>query len=182
MHLLFSGGTMVFRKEIALTCVAAALVAVLQLSAAAAPTCSSDSDCSGGQRCVEHFNMSVNSNCDSYKYCIDVSDTSCSCSDGYTCRLMDCPRSPYECLYLEDTTHRCGASNAPVCKGDETCAYVFNLVFCYKCPCYGQFNVTCLKQSSQYPACGPNSIATLYGTEYTCDGCRSASTVLVAPN
>ncbi|XP_075722719.1 uncharacterized protein LOC142761623 [Rhipicephalus microplus] len=182
MHLLFSGGTMVFRKEIALTCVAAALVAVLQLSAAAAPTCSSDSDCSGGQRCVEHFNMSVNSNCDSYKYCIDVSDTSCSCSDGYTCRLMDCPRSPYECLYLEDTTHRCGASNAPVCKEDETCTYVFNLVFCYKCPCYGQFNVTCMMQSSQYPACGPNSIATLYGTEYTCDGCRSASTVLVAPN
>ncbi|KAH7971919.1 hypothetical protein HPB52_003859 [Rhipicephalus sanguineus] len=99
---------MVFRTEIAVVYGAAALVAVLHLCAAGVSTCTSDSDCSGGQRCVEHFNMSVNANCDSYKYC--------------------------------------------------------------------------LKQSDQYPACGPNSIATLYGTEYSCDGCRSASSVLVAPN
>ncbi|XP_037500980.2 uncharacterized protein LOC119374849 [Rhipicephalus sanguineus] len=88
---------MVFRTEIAVVYGAAALVAVLHLCAAGVSTCTSDSDCSGGQRCVEHFNMSVNANCDSYKYCISVSDTSCSCSDGYTCRLKDCPSSPYEC-------------------------------------------------------------------------------------
>ncbi|KAH6925827.1 hypothetical protein HPB50_010639 [Hyalomma asiaticum] len=143
-----------------------------------------DADCSGGQRCVEHFNMSVNANCDSYKYCIDVSDTSCSCYGGYSCRLKDCPSSPYECLFLEDTNHRCGAPN---CYGGYSCRLKDCPSSPYECLFLEDHNHRCgapkrLKQSDQFPACGPNSIATLYGTEYSCEGCRSASSVLVAPN
>ncbi|KAK8769110.1 hypothetical protein V5799_014415 [Amblyomma americanum] len=167
----------------AVICFAAALVTLLPCGYASGTpglqNCTSDTDCSGGQRCVTHYNFSVVANCESYNYCIDVSETSCSCSPGYTCRLKDCPSSPYECLLVEDTKCRCGAVNAPVCAEDETCTYIFQNIFCYKCPCYGSFNVTCLK-SEQYPSCGANSIALIFNGNYTCDGCRSGSAVLVA--
>ncbi|XP_077536293.1 uncharacterized protein LOC144148651 [Haemaphysalis longicornis] len=140
--------------------------------------CTSDSECSGSQRCVKHYNYATSGNCESYDYCIDASENSCSCSSGYTCRVKDCPASPYECLILEDTTNRCGGQNAPVCKDDESCTYIYQNLSCFKCPCYGTHNVTCIKASDQYPACGPNSIAEIRGDQYTCDGCKSASAVL----
>ncbi|XP_077523488.1 uncharacterized protein LOC144134450 [Amblyomma americanum] len=86
------------------------LALVVAMEFHAGSTCKTDADCTNGQRCVDHLNFASSSSCDSAKYCINVSKTSCSCEDGLTCRLKDCPSSPYECVFLENEDTRCGGS------------------------------------------------------------------------
>ncbi|KAH7971918.1 hypothetical protein HPB52_003858 [Rhipicephalus sanguineus] len=72
--------------------------------------------------------------------------------------------------------------SAPVCKDGEVCAYVFQNIYCYECPCYYSHNVMCLKITKQHRTCGPNSIAEVSGhRKYSCDGCKSATAVLTPP-
>lgn len=145
-------------------------------------TCTTNADCTDGKMCVTHYNYSSGSTCKTQGHCITVTDKTCSCLEGYTCRQKDCPKSPYECIIIENHETRCGGKNAPVCKDGEVCAYVFQNVYCYECPCYHSHDVTCLKITKQHQACGPNAIAEVTGRrKYSCDGCKSATAVLTRP-
>ncbi|KAK8769106.1 hypothetical protein V5799_014411 [Amblyomma americanum] len=109
---------------------------------------------------------------------INVSKTSCSCEDGLTCRLKDCPSSPYECVFLENEETRCGGSKAPMCSSTEICGYVSTNLDCIRCPCYGTQKAVCVTRTSEIP-CGDNSIVFVKkGGAYTCNGCASATSVL----
>ncbi|CAN7939624.1 unnamed protein product [Ixodes hexagonus] len=138
-----------------------------------------DSDCSRGQKCVTHYNYSSSANCETPRYCISVSRQSCSCEPGYTCRLKDCPSSPYECLKLERTDSRCGGRRGPACTTNQLCAYETTGLQCIKCPCYGTHRATCVRKTPR-KQCGSGSIATVRGSSYSCDGCASATSVLTA--
>uniref|UniRef100_A0A023GCK2 Putative cysteine rich secreted protein n=1 Tax=Amblyomma triste TaxID=251400 RepID=A0A023GCK2_AMBTT len=141
-------------------------------------TCQTDADCSNTQRCVVHYNYASSANCESAKYCISVSKTSCSCKAGYTCRLKDCPASPYECLIIENQDTRCGGSQAPTCLSTQICGYKLTGLVCIKCPCYGTHKAVCVTRKST-TSCGANSIVTVdQKGGYTCNGCASAVSVL----
>ncbi|KAK8769108.1 hypothetical protein V5799_014413 [Amblyomma americanum] len=142
--------------------------------------CQTDADCNSPKRCVEHFNYASNSNCENVKYCINVSNTSCSCKAGYTCRLKDCPASPYECLILENQDTRCGGSQGPTCSTTEICGYKTTGLVCVKCPCYGTHKAVCVTRKPTVTPCGDNSIVIVNKNDgtYTCDGCASAVSVL----
>lgn len=145
-------------------------------------TCTTDTDCSQGKFCVPHYNYSSGSYCHTRSYCISATRKTCSCHEGYKCRLKDCPKSPYECVILENHETRCGGEKAPVCKEGEVCAYVYQNIHCYECPCYYTHMVSCVKISKLRRACGPNSIAEIRAqSKYSCDGCKSATAVLTPP-
>ncbi|KAK8769109.1 hypothetical protein V5799_014414 [Amblyomma americanum] len=164
--------------------IALTLVALVSPGSAANSSvlCTTNKDCTGGKVCVPHYNYTSGSNCNTQSYCINVSGDTCSCRDGYACRPKDCPKSPYECLILENHETRCGGKRAPVCKEGEVCAYVFQNIYCYECPCYYTHEVSCVKITKQHRACGPKSIAEISGhRKYSCDGCKSATAVLTPP-
>ncbi|XP_070378361.1 uncharacterized protein [Dermacentor albipictus] len=164
--------------------IVAALIALVYSGRATCTnvTCTTNGDCTDGEMCVTHYNYTSGSNCKTQGHCIVVTDKTCSCLEGYTCRQKDCPKSPYECVIIENHETRCGGKNAPTCKDGEVCAYVFQDVYCYECPCYYTHDVTCLKITKQHGACGPNAIAEVSGRrKYSCDGCKSATAVLTPP-
>ncbi|CAN7941951.1 unnamed protein product, partial [Ixodes hexagonus] len=135
-----------------------------------------DSSCQNGQLCVTHYNYTLGGNCPTYKYCIDVSSNTCSCRPGgYACRRKDCPSSPFECILAEDQVGRCEGPNSASCPQDEYCAYLFQNLYCYTCPCYGAYSSVCVKDK-----CGPGRIAIVTQNSYTCDGCASAVSVLTS--
>ncbi|CAN8031877.1 unnamed protein product [Ixodes persulcatus] len=137
-----------------------------------ATICATTADCSEGQLCVSHYNYSPSSNCETESYCINVTDTDCSCIEGYVARHMNCPLYPYECIIIEHEDTRC---EHVVCKEDELCAYLFMDVFCDKCPCYGTHNATCIPKTVE---CDPGSIVRQLGNETVCLDCASAVSVL----
>ncbi|CAN7941950.1 unnamed protein product, partial [Ixodes hexagonus] len=92
---------------------------------------------------------------------------------GYTCRQKDCPSSPFECILTDEQVSRCEGRNSVYCPQDEYCAYLFQDLYCFTCPCYGAYNTTCVKQK-----CRPGRIPIITKTGYTCDGCASAVSVL----
>ncbi|CAN8016353.1 unnamed protein product [Ixodes persulcatus] len=105
--------------------------------------CASDSSCSNGQLCVTHYKYLQGETCTEDKFCIDVSTSTCSCLSGYTCRKKNCPSSPFECILAEDQVSRCEGPNSLVCPQNEYCAYRFQELYCYTCPCYDAYNTTC---------------------------------------
>ncbi|XP_040076121.1 uncharacterized protein LOC115330370 [Ixodes scapularis] len=155
------------------------LLALGGVAVGSSQTCQADSNCSRGQRCVSHFNFASSANCEESRYCIPVTSGSCTCQSGYTCRIKDCPTSPYECVKLERTNTRCGGPRGPKCTRNQVCAYETTGLQCIKCPCYGTHRSTCVPKNPRKP-CGPNSIATVEGNSYNCDGCASATSVLTA--
>uniref|UniRef100_A0A4D5S733 Putative conserved secreted protein n=1 Tax=Ixodes scapularis TaxID=6945 RepID=A0A4D5S733_IXOSC len=135
--------------------------------------CANDSSCSNGQLCVTHYKYLQGQACTEDKFCIDVSTSTCSCLSGYTCRKKNCPSSPFECILAEDQVSRCEGPNSFVCPQNEYCAYRFQDLYCYTCPCYDAYNTTCVKDK-----CGAGSLAIITSRSYTCDGCASAVSVL----
>ncbi|XP_054928310.1 uncharacterized protein [Dermacentor andersoni] len=140
--------------------------------------CTTDADCNNQTRCVAHRNYATNSICETHKYCVGVTDTSCSCHGKYKCRLTDCQETPYECLILENQETRCGGAKGPKCAMNEYCAYGYVGSNCKKCPCYGSHQATCIQKQSKN-LCSPDSIVRLdKDTGYTCDSCTTAASVL----
>ncbi|XP_064484587.1 uncharacterized protein LOC135397151 [Ornithodoros turicata] len=155
--------------------------AVVVASASVQLLCQNDSDCSRGEQCVRHANFSSSANCESVKYCISVRGDSCECASGYTCRVRDCPRSRYECNYIENRNSRCGWSVATACRSNELCGYEATGLVCIKCPCYGTHVAKCVKRDPRVP-CPPRSMVFVQGNSYTCVPCASETTALTGPS
>ncbi|XP_077536812.1 uncharacterized protein LOC144149146 [Haemaphysalis longicornis] len=135
--------------------------------------CSKDADCSNGQRCVAHYNLSSIVNCDGgKKYCISVMEDSCSCRQNLTCRPKDCPASPFECIPPAVASAICGGDKGPNCTTDEVCGYKQTGLVCVQCPC-PSFRPACVIRNPNVE-CGPNSVIRIISnSNYTCHGCAS---------